>query len=284
MDIAFPPGGIENIAFSGGGIENIAFSGGGIGGIAYIGVLRYLEEKKIIQQIRQYSGCSIGAIFATLISLGYSSEELKCLMENFRYKTVLDIQLLGLLENMGIETGKRLLLFLGKLINRKIGRPDLTFEEHWQITGRRLFLNASCVETDTVEYFSAIHSPKMSVLKAIQMSIAIPPIIAAVKYNKKTYVDGGIHVSLPITLFEPSRTLGFQLENEAMTIENMHPFILHMYRIILSLYRRVNYQTYGSEYKVIHIKTGTSTLKINLSKEERIYTIQRGYESCKETF
>jgi predicted acylesterase/phospholipase RssA len=265
-------------------IENIAFSGGGIGGIAYIGVLEYLEEQRIIPHVRQYSGCSVGAIFATLISLGYSSVELKCLIENFRYKTILDIQLLGLLENLGIETGRRLMLLLGKLIHRKIGRMDITFEEHWQITGKRLFLNASCVETDTVEYFSVVHTPKMSVLKAIQMSIAIPPIIAAVKYNGKTYVDGGVHVSLPITLFESSKTLGFQLENESMTIENIHPFILHIYRIILSLYRRVNYDTFGPEYKIIHIKTGTRTLKINLSKEERINTIRRGYESCKETF
>lgn len=266
-------------------IENIAFSGGGIGGIAYVGVLQYLEETGRLPQIRQYSGCSVGAIFATLISLGYSSAELTYILAHFKYKALLDIQLLGLLENLGLETGKKLMLFISKLIHRKIGRADLTFEEHWQITGRRIFLNASCVETDTAEFFSVQHTPQMSVLKAIQMSIAIPPIIAAVVHNGKTYVDGGIHISLPITLFDPVCTLGFKLDNESLVaIEDMHPFILHMYRIILSLYRRVNYLSFGSEYKVIHIKTGTSTLKMNLSKEERISTIRRGYESCKELF
>jgi predicted acylesterase/phospholipase RssA len=262
-------------------IENIVFSGGGIGGIAYIGVLKLLEELHLLPGITHYSGCSIGAIFATLISLNYTYQELKTLMVNFRYKEILDLQLLGLLENMGIETGKNIIELIQKLIWRKIGRMDLTFEEHWQITGRHLHINASCVETDGVEYFSKSTTPTMSVILAIRMSIAIPPVIAAVKFKGKTYVDGGIHDPFPIGIFDPEKTLGFRLANDTVSIDNLHPFVTHMSSIILSLYRRISYKT-DSNYTIIDIKTGTSTLKINLSKADRLSAIERGYDSFRK--
>ena len=265
-------------------IENIAFSGGGIGGIAYVGVLKVLEEEKMLNGIKQYAGCSIGAIFATLISLGYTAEELRRFVEHFRYKDLLDIQLLGLLENMGIESGKHITEVVRKLIERKIGRPDLTFLEHWQLTGRGLHINASCVETDQSEYFSWVTSPHMSVLTAIRMSIAIPPVIAAVKYNGRTYIDGGLHDSFPIGVFAPMdrcKTLGFRLLNETMLLHDIHPFITHMYAILSSLYRRIHYADVSS-FTIIDIKTGTTTLSLNLSKAERLNTIELGYESFKK--
>ena len=53
-------------------------------GFAYIGCLRMLEEYKIIgQNIEFLAGCSIGAVFATIISIGYSSSELYDFVLNF---------------------------------------------------------------------------------------------------------------------------------------------------------------------------------------------------------
>jgi NTE family protein len=262
-------------------IENLTFSGGGIGGIAYIGVLKLLEEEAILPGIKNYSGCSIGAVFATLISIGYTSRELQIIVEHFRYKELLDIQLLGLLENMGIETGKYIMELVQKLVQRKTGSPDLTFQEHWEITGRGLHINASCVEKDENEYFCWETSPQMSVLTAIRMSIAIPPVIAAVRYGGFTYIDGGLHEPFPIGIFDPQTTLGFRLLNESMPIIEIHPFITHLYTILRSLYRRINYNIKG-DYTIIDIKTGTTTLNLSLTKGDRLNAIDLGYESFKK--
>jgi len=263
-------------------IENIAFSGGGIGGLAYIGVLKLLEETGLLPKVYRYSGCSIGALFAFLIVIGYTAADLRTLMEHFRYTDIIDIQLLGILENMGLETGKHIVTLLRKMLYRKVGKYDITFDQLRQITGRELYVNASCVETDSPEYFSPGGTPDMSVIKAVHMSIAIPPVFAAVRHKGKTYVDGGLHDPFPINHFDPRTTLGFLLANEGVALDDVHPFVTHMYNIIRSLYRRIKYTQSYTNYTVVPIKTGTTTLKINLSKMERMNTIDSGYESFRK--
>ena len=62
----------------------IVFSGGAEKGISYIGALQFLEEKNIIKDIECYYGTSIGSVISTLISIGYSSFELKYCMNKLK--------------------------------------------------------------------------------------------------------------------------------------------------------------------------------------------------------
>ena len=55
------------------------FAGGGVRGTAYIGALKALEELNI--NLTGYASSSVGAIVASLISVGYNHEELKKLLE-----------------------------------------------------------------------------------------------------------------------------------------------------------------------------------------------------------
>ena len=49
-------------------ITNLVLSGGGIKGLSYIGVVKYLEEKKLLKNINKIAASSIGAIFGLLNS------------------------------------------------------------------------------------------------------------------------------------------------------------------------------------------------------------------------
>jgi len=57
-------------------IKCLVFSGGAYKGFSFLGVLKYFEENKICSDIKSYYGTSAGAIFSTLISIGYSYNEL----------------------------------------------------------------------------------------------------------------------------------------------------------------------------------------------------------------
>jgi predicted acylesterase/phospholipase RssA len=57
----------------------LVFEGGATKGIAYIGVMRELERIGVLSQIQGCAGTSIGALFATLVVLGFEAEE----VENF---------------------------------------------------------------------------------------------------------------------------------------------------------------------------------------------------------
>src|SRR5258706_9994706 len=67
-------------------ITKLVFSGGGVRGYVYIGVLKYLEETLLLNQIEYVAGTSIGAFIATLVCLGFNSSELERIFCHFNYQ------------------------------------------------------------------------------------------------------------------------------------------------------------------------------------------------------
>lgn len=261
-------------------MDTLVISGGALGGFAVIGALKAMHDK---YHFTTYAGCSVGSVIATLLSINYNHEELAIIAEEFTYEKFADLQILGLVENLGIETGAKIIKLIRKLIYRKTGRYDLTFQEHWQITGRQLWINASCVESDKCHYFSYKSNPDLSILSAIRMSIALPFFITAVKWGPYTYVDGGLHDSFPISIFDPKKTLGIKLVNNNTLPDDIHPFIKHTAMILGSLYKRVYDATYHElrqKYQIIEINTGISTYKTNVTKDLKNQLIDKGYQAA----
>jgi predicted acylesterase/phospholipase RssA len=71
---------------------------------------------------------------------------------------------------------------------------DPTFEE----LDMKIYVSAYCLNTSTTEYFSRDTHPKMKVIDAVCMSMAIPLIFACGKYQGRTYVDGGTQEQYPM--------------------------------------------------------------------------------------
>ncbi len=266
-------------------IEYVGFSSGSLGGLSLIGCWRALEEKGLALGIRGFSGSSIGAIMSLLMSVGYSSEELTHLCKYLKYKSLADIQLLGLLDNMGLETGNKIVELLSGLLSRKVGKPDLTFREHWNITGRYLCITASCVETGQCEYFSINNEPDMSVLHAVRMSIAIPWLITAVTWRGKTYVDGALYDPCPVLQFPQDKTIAFEIVNDTCISSGLYGFAKHTTSILFGIYKRLyrhHYNEIGASCRVIQIVTGASSMSFIMNRKQRMSTIQSGYEECRK--
>ncbi len=56
--------------------KHIVFQGGGAKGIAYVGIIKALEDLESMGQVTHVAGTSAGAITATLVAVGYNSQEL----------------------------------------------------------------------------------------------------------------------------------------------------------------------------------------------------------------
>ena len=70
-------------------IKHLVLSGGGMLGISYIGLIKYLEDtlpNPITNNLQSITGCSAGAIFATFISIGYTSVELNIIVKKMNFK------------------------------------------------------------------------------------------------------------------------------------------------------------------------------------------------------
>ena len=108
-------------------IKYLVLSGGGLRGLAYIGCIRALEELNMLADIESFAGASIGAVMATAIVIGYTSQELYDFILHFKYHDIKDINILGFLENYGIDTGNKIYHFLRVFIKKKIQIDNITF-------------------------------------------------------------------------------------------------------------------------------------------------------------
>jgi predicted acylesterase/phospholipase RssA len=267
-------------------IKNVVFSSGAMGGFSFIGVVKALDEYGITSGVKGVSGCSAGSIIALLYSLGYSYDELLDIGMDFRYKNFHSIEILKFLDECGLETGKGIMSMIADLVELKIMVRDLTFKQHWNITGRDLWINASCVSTNDACYYSVRTSPNMSVLSAIRRSISVPFLFMAPRDSKgRQFTDGGYHDTIPSVMFSEEDTLCFVIKNDSDmgTIDN--EFISFCVKLVMGMHVSLcQYQRSGSKYRIVEIPTGIPSLCFDLSRIEKTRVVQQGYLCAKRYF
>lgn len=180
---------------------NLVLSGGGVKGIAHLGALKALEELGLLQHINTYAGTSIGALIASLIAIGYSSDELYKFISLMDMSKMKELVFSNLLKLFGLDDGKRMHIIIYKLFEAKNINPNITFIQLYEKIGKTLIITASCLNDKRAYYFSHTTDPDMEVLLALRMSISIPIYFAPVKYKGKMFVDGGCIDNFPIQLF-----------------------------------------------------------------------------------
>ena len=232
--------------------ENLVLEGGGIRGIAFTGALKVLEEKQVLPQIEKVAGTSVGAIVGALISVGYSSDELRNIMFDLKVQTFNDGEgfFIGgqkrLRNHYGWYKGDELENWMGELIRRKTGSSDLSFQQlhnmHLQNSSYKdLYVTSTNLTLQRAETFCWTTMPDMKIKTAVRISASVPLYFSAtfldnagniVKHpglskNHQVYVDGGILQNYPINMFDSSaneitvpgnehtinsKTLGLKLE------------------------------------------------------------------------
>jgi NTE family protein len=260
-------------------IENIVFSAGSMGGLTFVGAWKALEELGLTTEICNLSGCSAGSIMAFLVSIGFCSDELETIAINFRYKDLAEFRILYTFNNLGLESGDEIERLLRELLFYKIGVYDLTFRQHRIITGRNLWINASCVEQDKPYYFSSVRSPDMSVIKAVRMSISIPIIMAPVKHNGLTFIDGAFHDPCPVGMFGTGKTLVLLINNDHNIGAEEYEFTQYITMLIKSVYDRlhISINQRVSPYNVVWLDSGIGGLTLDIKKSTRRKLIRIGY-------
>ena len=86
----------------------------------------------------------------------------------------------------------------------------------------------------------------MPVIKAIQITTAIPIIYNKVLFNDKYYVDGALIEDFPIQLFRESKqqTLGFLIKSKQESTREIKDIITYFNRIVNCIQLRLKeYQT-----------------------------------------
>ena len=268
-------------------INNLVFSGGSIKALVYIGCIRALEEFNLVDSIKTVAGTSAGGIFSLLYVLGYSSKELTSLTMGLNFSIFKDITtetILAFMNNYGIDTGEKLVKLIKILINKKVNDENITFQQLFDKTNKKLILTGTCLNKNRIEYFSYKTHPNMKIIDAIRITFSIPLIYNKVEYENDIYIDGAIMDNYPIQIFKQYKdtTLGFLISNNDCNfkINDITSYIKSIMSCVNC--RLKHYQQIGFEDNTIELKTDINGLNFNLNLEEKSKLIETGYNQTKK--
>lgn len=189
-------------------IEYLCFEGGGVKGFSYIGVINELEKMGILNQIKGVSGTSIGSLFAAMLAIGCTSEQIQSL----RYTVDIDHYKLdfclctaySIWKKFGIFSLDHLEKEFRKILIKFIN-PDITLEQLYSQTQKELVIVAACVNRKKAVYFHHKAFPNVKLIDAILCSVSVPIGFQPRKYDflgtPDYYVDGGLVDNFPIWVF-----------------------------------------------------------------------------------
>ncbi len=193
--------------------DYLVCSGGGIKGVSYCGAMKILNDCGIDQsKMKGFAGTSAGACVVGLLAVGYTTEELTCIMADMDTDDVFDDKFgvirdtMNLVEKYGIAPGKFIYNLLGDLIEAKTGSADYTIEQLYLDKKIKLVIVGTDMNTSKSRYFhpeSLIESDrKISIRKAIRISMSLPYLFEPVVHLDHLHVDGGVLDNYPIHVFD----------------------------------------------------------------------------------
>lgn len=250
-------------------IKNLVFEGGGVLGIAYLGVLDFLFQYGILQQVNRVAGTSAGAITACITSFNLPFPELKQITDSLDYRKIPEKGEHPDLKSIPDAIKKELEKIFGDIdaIYRLItdyGWFSSQYFYHWmqeQIAyqfdkskklppytfsdfknpgihkGNRSFLDLYVIGTDISNKVSRVFSyettPNMEVAEAVRISMSIPLFFEAIKINS----DEMINHPLPIIFSDGGVMRNYPIN--IFDLKNLQDQFWH----------GVNAQTLGARFK-----------------------------------
>ena len=187
----------------------LVLSGGGAKGFAHIGVLEEIEKSGI--QIDYIAGTSMGAIVGGLYASGYSAKQIKKIIEDTDFNTLLqDINPRRSKPFFEKEHGEKHVVVL-PVNDKKIGLPTAISKGQNVLS----FLTYLLTPVDSINDFSKLPIPffciatdletgkqvkltKGSLPMALRASGSFPTLLEPIELDGKLLVDGGIANNFPV--------------------------------------------------------------------------------------
>jgi hypothetical protein len=188
-------------------LDTLILSGAGYYGLIFCGIIKYLDEFKLLPDIKYIYSVSAGTIFGLLIILGYSFAECMELMTGeidiSRLVAIAGKDILNLVTEFGINDGSYLEESIKHILERKGYNPYITLGDLYERTGIEYHLGVTLVFKEKFEMLSYKTRPDMPVWMAVRMSCSLPFIYYPIKdYELDDYVvDGGILNNTPLRFY-----------------------------------------------------------------------------------
>ena len=184
-------------------IKHIVINGGGPTGIMCYGALKCLFENKFIQleNIQSVYGTSAGAIIAAIILLKYDWTTLDDYILKRPWNKVFKLEpdhFFEMYTSKGLFQFDLVKEFLKPLLTAKDLTEEVTLKEFYEFNG--IDFHCFTVEMNSFQKIDLSHTshPDLPLLKALNMSSAVPILFKPIIDEDKCHVDGSLLDNYPI--------------------------------------------------------------------------------------
>lgn len=205
-------------------IKHLVISGGGPSGLQTISAIQELEEKNFLdtKNIESIYGTSVGAIIAVIIALKYDWETINDYIIKRPWKDVFQIKVENILESYtkkGLFDIKTFEKFYKPLFDAKDIPLDITLKDFYELTKIEINMISFEINEYKIQNISYKTYPNLAVIKAVQMSSALPILITPVFMDNKCFMDGGVACNYPLNFCIDSG----KLPDEIIGFKNKYP-------------------------------------------------------------
>lgn len=263
---------------------NLVFQGGGVKGVAFVGALETLYPRI---KLTGCAGTSAGSIVASLLSAGYTPDELRDILTEESLSHILGINTLSTLK-------------APLTILRRGAFFDATPLAHWLDSKLRLKLELkepcrfadlplplTVVVTDLQRqgalYFNTIDTPQSSVAWAVLYSCSIPYLFVAQQREGARLVDGGLvdNIALQHCIsFYDNPAIAMVLEGKPLELRHADRLFKQLLAALTT--RRGIAVPDANRHQVVSIETNpVATADFNISSKEQDYLIEQGRQGAR---
>jgi predicted acylesterase/phospholipase RssA len=262
-------------------MEEICIGGGGIKGIGFLGALYELEINGLIDNVKRYSGASIGGFFAVLLCIGYKPSEIIDKVFEYNLNDLKDVDFKNSFNNMSLMIGERFHFFIKKLISEK-ENPEITLKDLFDKTQKEIIISVTCVNDSKVEYINYKSDPHLTIFKLVCMTTSIPIIFPPIIYKNKYYADGGIIDNFPMCVLS-DKSWGITSITSKNKITKEFTFFTYVSKILHIVYSNLQ-EKISENYKNV-IKVDVKHINVtsfNISNDDKLMLVNKGRQAVKE--
>lgn len=184
-------------------IKHLIISGGGPIMVQILSTIQELERKEYLNmnEIESIYGTSAGAIIGILISLKYDWETINDYIIKRPWQDVFPIKVQNILDaysKRGLFDIKTVEKCFKPLFDAKDIPLDISLQDFFNLTKVELHMFAFEINQYIVEDISYLTYPNLPVLKALQMTCALPVLVTPVCIGDKCFMDGGVACNYPL--------------------------------------------------------------------------------------